>query len=112
MITVNTEEAESRLAELLSAVEERGESVRICRNGTPIAELRPVARVKDSGEPNSEIDGEDTRLVAASRKRLADQLKLGEKTDPFQQDPKLMGVQFHEDPLLPFGDEDWPEESR
>ena len=45
MITVNTHEAKSRLSALLAAVED-GELVRICRNGKPIAELRPVRRAR------------------------------------------------------------------
>jgi prevent-host-death family protein len=47
MITVNTHEAKSRLSALLAAVEERGEWVRICRNGKPVADLRPVSMRKD-----------------------------------------------------------------
>ena len=47
MITVNTHEAKSKLSSLLKAVEEQGEWVRICRNGQPIADLRPVRRVSD-----------------------------------------------------------------
>lgn len=47
MITVNTHDAKTRLSALLSAVEERGESVRICRNGKPVAELRPIHRATD-----------------------------------------------------------------
>ena len=42
MITVNTHEAKTRLSALLLAVEERGETVIICRNGKPAAELRAV----------------------------------------------------------------------
>ena len=42
MIKVNTHEAKTRLSELLAAVEDRGELVRICRNGKPVADLRPV----------------------------------------------------------------------
>lgn len=41
MITVNTYEAKTRLSALLAAVE-RGEWVRICRNGRAVADLRPV----------------------------------------------------------------------
>ena len=39
MIRVNTHEAKSKLSALLAAVEEKGESVLICRNGKPVAEL-------------------------------------------------------------------------
>ena len=48
MITVNTHEAKTRLSALLAAVEERGEWVRICRNGKPIADLRPITRAQNA----------------------------------------------------------------
>jgi antitoxin (DNA-binding transcriptional repressor) of toxin-antitoxin stability system len=44
MIIVNTHEAKTRLSELLRAIEEKGERVRVCRNGRPIAEMGPVPR--------------------------------------------------------------------
>ena len=40
MITINTHSAKTQLSALLTAVQERGEIVLICRNGKPIAELR------------------------------------------------------------------------
>lgn len=43
MITVNTHEAKTKLSALLVEVETRGETVRICRNGTPVAELRAAS---------------------------------------------------------------------
>jgi prevent-host-death family protein len=46
MIEVNTHEAKTKLSALIKRVE-KGEWVRICRNGTPIADLRPVARACD-----------------------------------------------------------------
>ena len=46
MISVNTHEAKSRLSQLLAAVE-KGEQVLICRNGKPVAELRPARAVQD-----------------------------------------------------------------
>lgn len=42
MIQVNTHEAKTRLSALLAAVEERGETVVICRNRKPVAELRAI----------------------------------------------------------------------
>jgi prevent-host-death family protein len=45
MITVNTHEAKTRLSALLLAVEERGETVIICRNGKPAAELRAITPI-------------------------------------------------------------------
>lgn len=47
MIQVNTHEAKTKLSALLAAVEQQGECVRICRNGKPIAELRPISRSRD-----------------------------------------------------------------
>jgi len=47
MISVNTHEAKTKLSSLLSEVEKRGEIVVICRNGKPIAEIRPLSRKKD-----------------------------------------------------------------
>ena len=47
MINVNMHEAKTRLSELVKAVEERGETVLICRQGKPVAELvRAAARAK------------------------------------------------------------------
>ena len=46
MISVNTHEAKTRLSELLSTVETRLETVVICRNGRPIAELLPWEKVE------------------------------------------------------------------
>lgn len=44
MVTVNVQDAKTRLSELLKRVE-AGESVVIARAGRPIAELRPLAAV-------------------------------------------------------------------
>ena len=40
MITVNMHEAKTRLSELVKAVEERNETVVLCRNGQAVAEIR------------------------------------------------------------------------
>ena len=47
MITVNVHDAKTRLSALLAEVEERGTWVRICRNGKPVADLRPAATGRD-----------------------------------------------------------------
>lgn len=47
MVAVNTHEAKTRLSALLALVEEQGEVVLICRNGKPVAELRPLAGSPD-----------------------------------------------------------------
>jgi antitoxin (DNA-binding transcriptional repressor) of toxin-antitoxin stability system len=44
MITVNMHEAKTRLSELVKAVEERNETVVLCRNGLEIAEIRRRAK--------------------------------------------------------------------
>ncbi len=46
MVTVNVQEAKTRLSELLARVE-RGEDVVIARSGRPVARLAPVAAVPD-----------------------------------------------------------------
>jgi antitoxin (DNA-binding transcriptional repressor) of toxin-antitoxin stability system len=40
MITVNMHEAKTRLSELVKAVEERNETVVLCRDGLEVAEIR------------------------------------------------------------------------
>jgi len=47
MISVNTHEAKTRLSELLAKVETKHETIVICRNGTPVAELLPWVKVKN-----------------------------------------------------------------
>ncbi len=72
MRMVNTHEAKTRLSALLAAVEERGEWVRICRNGKPVADLRPIqpandplrvnprlARIKFHQDPSLPLRSED-----------------------------------------------------
>jgi antitoxin (DNA-binding transcriptional repressor) of toxin-antitoxin stability system len=44
MITVNMHEAKTRLSELVKAVEERNETVVLCRDGREVAEIRRVKR--------------------------------------------------------------------
>jgi prevent-host-death family protein len=43
MITVNMHEAKTRLSELVKAVEEKGETVLLCRHGKPVAAIRKAA---------------------------------------------------------------------
>jgi len=44
MITVNMHEAKTRLSELVKAVEERNETVVLCRDGRQVAEIRRVKK--------------------------------------------------------------------
>lgn len=78
MIRINTHEAKTRLSELLAKVEEEHESVVICRNGKPVAEMIPYRKIND----------------------------------PLLQSAELAGVIFHEDPVLPLDENDWPEAYR
>lgn len=47
MISINTHEAKTRLSELLAKVESDQETVVICRNGKPVAELVPWQKPAD-----------------------------------------------------------------
>ncbi|MBM3838165.1 MAG: type II toxin-antitoxin system Phd/YefM family antitoxin [Verrucomicrobia bacterium] len=44
MITVNMHEAKTRLSELVKAVEDRNETVVLCRDGREVAEIRRRAK--------------------------------------------------------------------
>jgi prevent-host-death family protein len=55
MIHVNMHEAKTRLSELVALVEKNHEVVRICRNGTPVAALVPLAPVVDPLEQHEAI---------------------------------------------------------
>jgi len=57
MIQVNTHEAKSKLSYLLSRVETAHETVRICRNGRPIALLVPIQTVADPLAQHEELRG-------------------------------------------------------
>ncbi|MBN1443924.1 MAG: type II toxin-antitoxin system Phd/YefM family antitoxin [Planctomycetes bacterium] len=57
MIQVNTHEAKSKLSYLLARVETARETVRICRNGKPIALLVPVHLVANPLERHDELRG-------------------------------------------------------
>jgi len=41
MITVNMHQAKTNLSQLVQAVEQRGETILLCRNGRPVAKLMP-----------------------------------------------------------------------
>jgi prevent-host-death family protein len=55
MISVNTHEAKTRLSELLSKVENQGETVIICRNGKPVAEVIPWKKGQDPLQQDSQL---------------------------------------------------------
>lgn len=53
MVKVNIHDAKTRLSELLREVESNGEWIRICRNGEPIADLRPITEIGDPFKQDS-----------------------------------------------------------
>ncbi|MBN2689097.1 MAG: type II toxin-antitoxin system Phd/YefM family antitoxin [Gammaproteobacteria bacterium] len=57
MIIVNTHEAKTKLSQLLTEVESNGETVRICRNGKPIADLAPTGKAVDPLKQHKELQG-------------------------------------------------------
>ena len=57
MISVNTHEAKTRLSELLLKVEQKHETIVICRNGKPVAELSPMKQGRDPLKQNAKLKG-------------------------------------------------------
>jgi len=55
MITLNTHEAKTRLSELLAKIETEHESIIICRNGKPVAEMIPWKKFKNPLQQNSQL---------------------------------------------------------
>lgn len=55
MVMVNTHEAKTKLSSLLVLVEDKGETVVICRNGRPVAELKPVRKVREPLAMNAKL---------------------------------------------------------
>ncbi len=55
MISVNTHEAKTRLSELLAKIETEQETVIICRNGKPVAELIPWKKKSDPLQQDPEL---------------------------------------------------------
>jgi len=55
MVMVNTHEAKTQLSSLLARVEDQGETILICRNGKPVAELRPLPAFPDPLQTHPEI---------------------------------------------------------
>ena len=57
MVTVTADDASRRLPDLLAEVEAKGETVVICRDSVPVAELRPVAAAKGPFRTNPRLAG-------------------------------------------------------
>jgi antitoxin (DNA-binding transcriptional repressor) of toxin-antitoxin stability system len=78
MITVDMHEAKTRLSELVKAVEERNETVVLCRNGQEVAEIR--RRVKRRAARNLRPDPR-FRVELAPGSRPADPLSEDERPE-------------------------------
>lgn len=74
MLTVNVHEAKTNLSSLLAKIEAKNESVIICRNGKPVAELRKAygeprkktlpppnlaLAIKVNGDPTAPLDADE-----------------------------------------------------
>jgi antitoxin (DNA-binding transcriptional repressor) of toxin-antitoxin stability system len=58
VISINIYEAKTQLSRLVAAVETRGETVILCRNGTPVADLVPHHKGRDiTLEPDPTLRG-------------------------------------------------------
>jgi antitoxin (DNA-binding transcriptional repressor) of toxin-antitoxin stability system len=57
MTTVSADDASRRLPDLLAEVEFTGETIVICRDSVPVAELRPVAAAKGPFRTNPRLAG-------------------------------------------------------
>ncbi|GEM_PF-249092 len=92
MIRVNIHEAKTNLSKLIAAVEEKGETIQICRNGKLVAELNRPATLERK-QTHSPTNQDKTSL-------------LKKKRNIFEEDPKLKVIS-HEDSLKPLDEEDW-----
>jgi antitoxin (DNA-binding transcriptional repressor) of toxin-antitoxin stability system len=70
MISINTHEAKSQLSKLLVAVE-RGEVVRICRAGLPVAELRAVPKMRNPLDADNTLRRAGRTINESALKRPA-----------------------------------------
>lgn len=57
MIVVNTNQAKSQLSQLIARIEKGRETVRICRNGVPVADMVPIKDVVDPLRQHPELTG-------------------------------------------------------
>lgn len=80
-VTVNVQDAKTRLSELLKRVE-AGEKVTIARNGTPIAQLTPV-RGPDFIYGGFDVDVSDDFFAPMIDSEL-DEIEFGHSADPMR----------------------------
>lgn len=69
MISINIYEAKTQLSRLVAAVETRGETVVLCRNGTPVANIvphrSPITLEPDPGLRGARYVGDPTAPLDA-----------------------------------------------
>ena len=82
MTAVTIQEAAASFPKLLAAVEEKGDTVLICRDGKPVAELKAAA-------PRGKVD----------------RLEPHPDLKPLWVDPNF-------DPVAPLSEDEWPEKFR
>ena len=58
-----------------------------------------------------ERSGERVR-ICRNGKPIALLVPIEAAPDPLEQDPRLKGIRYNEDPAAPLSTEDWPEEAR
>lgn len=56
MITVNTHDAKTNFSSLLHSVEIDSETILVCRNGHPIAEIHPLLKPRKKGLPAPNLE--------------------------------------------------------
>ena len=57
MLTVNTHEAKTKLSSLLAIIEEKGETVQVCRHGKPIAIIQSFKQTINPLKQHKELQG-------------------------------------------------------
>lgn len=55
---------------------------------------------------------QETVVICRNGKPVAKLVPWMKSTDPFHRDAELRKVIFHEDPVLPLAEEEWPGETR
>lgn len=83
MLKVNIFQAKARLSEYLDRAAQ-GEQVVICRHNKPVAELRPIEKVRAEPRPVGPLPGRPSFEVAASffEPLSPEELSLWEGTEP------------------------------
>jgi hypothetical protein len=77
---------------------------------SPSEEARLAAIARQEGLPLDEWARKVvTEHLPDAPEELVQPITINRTEPPFRQDPRLLGIQFHEDPTLPLDPEDWPD---